>query len=45
MDNITVIKLRAFAKQRGIKGYYKPRKSELIQKLEVHPDQQTTVSS
>ena len=38
IDNITVIKLKALAKQRGIKGYYKLRKAELIQKLEAHPD-------
>ena len=38
MDNITVIKLKTIAKQRGIKGYYKLRKAELIQKLEAHPD-------
>ena len=38
MDNITVIKLKTFAKQRGIKGYYKLRKAELTQKLEAHPD-------
>ena len=38
MDNITVIKLKALAKQRGIKGYYKLRKTDLIQRLEVHPD-------
>ena len=38
MDNITVIKLKALAKQRGIKGYYKLRKAELIQKFEVYPD-------
>ena len=38
MDNITVIKLKALAKQRGIKGYYKLRKAELIQQLEAHPD-------
>ena len=37
MDNITVIKLKAIAKQRGIKGYYKLRKAELIQKLEAYP--------
>ena len=36
MDNITVIKLKILAKQRGIKGYYKLRKAELIQKLEGH---------
>ena len=38
MDNMTVIKLKALAKQRGIKGYYKLRKAELIQKFEAHPD-------
>ena len=38
MNNITVIKLKALAMQRGIKGYYKLRKAELIQKLEAHPD-------
>ena len=38
MDKITVIKLKDIAKQRGIKGYYKLRKSELKQKLEAHPD-------
>ena len=38
MDNITVMKLKALAKQRDIKGYYKLRKAELIQKLEAHPD-------
>ena len=30
MDNITVIKLKTLAKQRGMKGYYKLRKTELI---------------
>ena len=38
MDSITVFKLKALAKQRGIKGYYKLRKAELIQQLEAHPD-------
>ena len=38
MDNTTVMKLKTIAKQRGIKGYYKLRKAELIQKLEAHPD-------
>ena len=38
IDNITVIKLKDLAKQRGIKGYYDLRKAELIQKLEAHPD-------
>ena len=38
MDNITVVKLKTLAKKRGIKGYYKLRKAELIQKLEAHPD-------
>ena len=35
MDNITVIKLKTLAKQRGINGYYKLRKAEL---METHPD-------
>ena len=38
MDNIIVIKLKALAKQRGIKGCYKLRKAELIQKLQAYPD-------
>ena len=38
MDSITVIKLKTLAKLRGIKGYYKLRKVELIQKLEAHSD-------
>ena len=38
MENITVVKLKTFAKQRGIKGYYKLRKDLVIQKLETHPD-------
>ena len=38
MDNITVVKLKTLAKQRGIKGYYKLRKAELIQKFEAYPD-------
>ena len=38
MDNITVIKLKTLAKRRGIKGYNKLRKAELIQKLEAHSD-------
>ena len=38
MDSSTVIKVKAIAKQRDIKGYYKLRKAELIQKLEAHPD-------
>ena len=38
MNNITVIKLKTLSKQRSIKGYYKLRKAELIQKLEAHPD-------
>ena len=38
MGNINVIKLKTLAKQRGIKGYYKLRKAELIRKLEAQPD-------
>ena len=37
MNNITVIKLNAIARQRGIEGYYKHRKAELIYKLEAFP--------
>ena len=43
MDNITVIKLKALAKQRGIKGYYKLRKAKLIQKQEAHPEDEEQV--
>ena len=35
MDNLTVVKLKTLAKQRGIKGYYKLRKAGLIHALEV----------
>ena len=35
MDITTVIKLKTLAKQSDIKGYYKLRKDELIQKLEM----------
>ena len=38
MDNITVIKLKALAKQRSIKGYYKLRKTEFRQKCEAYSD-------
>ena len=38
IDNITVIKLKILAKPRDIQGYYKLRKTELIQKLKAHPD-------
>ena len=38
MDSITIIKLKTLAKKRSIKGCYKLRKAELIQKLETHPD-------
>ena len=34
IDNITVVKLKTLAKQRGIKRYYKLRKAELIHALE-----------
>ena len=33
MENIKVKDLKALAKERGIKGYYKMRKAELIQAL------------
>ena len=35
---LLLIKLKAHAKQRGIKGYHKLRKPELIHKMEAHPD-------
>ena len=38
MNNITVIELKAIAKERGIEGYYKLRKAELIHTLEALPD-------
>ena len=38
MANITAMKLKILAKQRGIKGYYKLRKAELIQKLKANSD-------
>ena len=38
MNTITVIEWKAIAKQRGIVGYYKLRKAELIHKLEVLPE-------
>ena len=43
IDNITVVKLKALAKQRGIKGYYKLRKAEFMQQLEDHPDENEQV--
>ena len=35
MDNCTVVQLKAIAKERGIRGYYKLRKTELIHALEA----------
>ena len=35
MENHTIVQLKAIAKERGIKGYYKLRKAELIHVLEV----------
>ena len=35
MENHTIVQLKAIAKERGIKGYYKLRKSELINALEA----------
>ena len=34
MDNYTVVQLKAIAKERGIRGYYKLRKVQLIHALE-----------
>ena len=35
MENHTVVQLKAIAKERGIRGYYKFRKAELIHALEA----------
>ena len=35
MENHTVVKFKAIAKERGITGYYKLRKAELIHALEA----------
>ena len=35
MENRTVVQLKAIAKERGIRGYYKLRKAELIRILEA----------
>ena len=35
MDNYTVVQLKAIAKERDIRGYYKLRKVELIHALEA----------
>ena len=35
MGNNTVVQLKAIAKERGIRGYYKLRKAELIHALEA----------
>ena len=35
MENHTVVQLKTIAKQRGIRGYYKLRKAELIHALEA----------
>ena len=35
MENHTTVPLKAIAKERGIKGYYKLRKAELINALEA----------
>ena len=35
MNNNTVVQLKAIAKQRGIRGYYKLRKAEFIHALEA----------
>ena len=38
MNNIIVIELKAIIKRRGINGYYKLRKAELIHKLVALPE-------
>ena len=35
MENHTVVQLKAIAKERGISGYYKLRKAEVIHALEA----------
>ena len=35
MENYTVVQLKAIAKERGIRGYYKLRNAELIHALEA----------
>ena len=35
IENHTVVQLKAIAKERGIRGYYKLRKAELIHALEA----------
>ena len=35
MYNYTVVQLKAIAKERGIRGYYKLREAELIHALEA----------
>ena len=35
MENHTIVQLKAIAKERGVKGYYKLRKVELIHALEA----------
>ena len=35
MENYTVVQLKSIAKERGIRGYYKLRKAELIRVLEA----------
>ena len=35
MDNYAIVQLKAIAKERGIKRYYKLRKAELINALEA----------
>ena len=35
IENHTVVQMKAIAKERGIRGYYKLRKAELIHALEA----------
>ena len=35
MENHTIVQLKTIAKERGIRGYYKLRKAELINALEA----------
>ena len=44
MENHTVGQLKAIAKERGIRGYYKLRKAELIHALEATLVEQKKIS-